>query len=761
MGSVGGSPQAVIYWPGVKYWAHSDPSGMGPEEPGARWQPLAEHLQNVARLARRLAANAAPEKSHFHDLAEWCGLLHDFGKYSDCFQQRIRGEKVKCPHAIQGAALAFGGTDKDPIGLRAPHVGLAIAGHHGGLADLDSFRDKANKSRAEALDLLARAAQDSPAIGHLLNGAAPPLENVNAHFDLFTRLLFSCLVDADRLDTAGRVVAQASLDAEVRLARLLKHIGKLAARGANGPVQKARREVLEDCLAAAAWPGRLLSLSVPTGGGKTLAAMAFALQRAALRPSEYRRVIVVIPYLSIIEQNAAVYAEIFGEDAILEHHSGSFVRLSARDREHSVPEAEPEDKYQRDRRPETENWDAPVVVTTSVRFFESLFSNHPSDLRRAHNVARSVVILDEVQVLPRRLLAPLLGMMEELSTHWGCAFLLSTATQPAFEKRDAENKADARWKPGTLREIVRSPTLLHARLRRVEIDWRIQTPVDWPKVAAWMAEHEQALCVVNLREHAAKLYDQLKGGEGVFHLSTRMCPAHRLVVIATIRERLQNKLPCRVVSTQLIEAGVDLDFPVAFRALGPLDSIVQVAGRADREGKLTDALGRAGGKLIVFKPVDQRPPPNEYAHATGVTESLASTRSIQPDDLETMAAFFERYYGEADLGTKFQDDRKKAKFATIAEEFEMINARTQDVYVPYGEGRRWIDDLYRIGQLTADLRRKLQRYTVGLQPWEFRAAQGTVLTELRKESDIWLASDTAYDEEKGLQIGGESEGIFV
>jgi CRISPR-associated endonuclease/helicase Cas3 len=416
------------------------------------------------------------------------------------------------------------------------------------------------------------------------------------------------------------------------------------------------------------------------------------------------------------------------------------------------------------KRPETENWDAPLIVTTSVRFFESLFSNHPSDLRRVHNIARSIVILDEVQVLPRPLLAPLLAMIDELCRDWGCSFVLSTATKPAFERRAASGSKDQRWAPGRVREIIASPEDLHRRLRRVSIDWRIHQPVDWPQVADWLRQEEQALCVVNLRDHAARLFDELephlpKGT--LFHLSTRMCAAHRLAVIAEIKQRLLDKLPCLVVSTQLIEAGVDLDFPVAFRALGPLDSIVQVAGRADREGLLTADLGRPAGRLIVFKPLDHKMPPNEYAEATGFTEVLAKTRLIQPDDLDTMDQFFEDYYANADLGSKFLNMRKEAKFKTLAEEFEMISARTQDVFVPHGDGKALIDELFKIRQLTGQLRRQLQRFTVGLQPWEFRKAKDTILSELTDGSDIWIASDAAYSSVKGLQVSMNPNQLIV
>ena len=343
------------------YWAHSDPCDLPPEAPGARWQPLAEHLRNTAKLSRRLAEFAAPPYTHFHDLAEWCGLLHDYGKYTDCFQEMIRGKKRKCPHAIHGAAMAFG-WQNDPVGLRAPHIASAIAGHHAGMPDLGELRDKinANRTRADACALLERAASDLPEIGELFRNP-PALEKIRDRFDLLTRMLLSCLVDADRLDTAGREIVQAPLDAENRLHILLNHLERLAANSPDGTVKDARREVLEGCLRAASWLGSFFSLSVPTGGGKTLAGMAFALKRAALYPDRYRRIIVVIPYLSIIEQNADVYANVFGTDSILEHHSGSFAKLRrTQDNLHFTPVGDEAEQYQRlSQRPETENWDAP------------------------------------------------------------------------------------------------------------------------------------------------------------------------------------------------------------------------------------------------------------------------------------------------------------------------------------------------------------------------------------------------------------------
>lgn len=270
----------------MKFWAHSDPAGLPPESPGSSWQLLAEHLANVANLSRHLAQLAAPEHGHFHNLAERTGLLHDYGKYTDCFQRMIRGEKLKCPHSIHGAAMEF-------CTLNSSHIASAVAGHHAGMPDWDVLRSNVKTNQTTAQQLLDPAATDLPALSQLLRGPAPTLQNPGNRFDLLTRMLLSCLVDADRLDTAHRKLVQAPLAAASRLDTLLSHLRQLADQSPEGIVKGARQEVLADCLHAAASPHRIFSLSVPTGGGKTLAAMAFALKRAALFPERYRRIIIV------------------------------------------------------------------------------------------------------------------------------------------------------------------------------------------------------------------------------------------------------------------------------------------------------------------------------------------------------------------------------------------------------------------------------------------------------------------------------------
>jgi len=619
-----------------------------------------------------------------------------------------------------------------------------------------------------------RASEDSPKLRKTLEELSlqATIKRTNAEMkaDLYTRMLFSCLVDADRLDSAGRSPVQSPLNAKERLGILVHHLESLQGLAADGTVKEMRAGVLKDCLDAAGGAGNLFSLSVPTGGGKTLSAMAFALQRAALHPERFRRVIVVIPYLSIIEQNAKVYADIFGAEALLEHHSGSLMRLKPQgdaSREIFVPGAEEdeEERYQRTGvRVETENWDAPFIVTTSVRFFESLFSNRPKDLRRVHNIARSIVVLDEVQTLPRRLLAPLLGMMKELADDWNTDFVFSTATQPAFER--STSRKDLRWEPGTLREIVREPEVLRAKLRRVELRWEIQEPIGWPGVAERALEASQCLAIVNLRDHARELFDEVlrlaqdrgMDRDGIIHLSTRMCAAHRLRVLDKICNRLKSGAPCHVISTQLVEAGVDVDFPLVLRALAPLDSIVQAAGRADREGRRTAETGRPAGVVVVFRPEDNRLPPNEYAEATAITESIVEQarldgKSIQVDSAEAMASYFERYYAVRDdrvLGSELEALRQKLKFATLANEFEMIGNRTKDVFVSDDdEARAAIAQFRSSYQLTPELRRVLQRHTVGLNPSEFKKASG-VLEEFPDGSEIWIAADYAYDERLGM-----------
>lgn len=712
-------------------------------------------------------------------------MLHDLGKYTSCFQRMIAGGRIRCPHSIYGALAAL----EDPSGqkrTRAYPVAAVIAAHHGGLEDRAILAAKLlakGERRAERNELQlfwGSAVRDQPSIIGALEMI--PKEAALPGVDLFIRMLLSCLVDADRLDTAQRVNLQRPLQSSKRLAQLVSYLSDLetraAMRGTASSLLQARKNVQNACQEAALGPGRLFSLSVPTGGGKTLAAMRFALERAAAEPDRYRRVLVVIPFLSIIEQNAAVYRQVFGDGAVFEHHSGAAYSLRPATAQNGDAYFDPLDEDEAlahvlQNRNATENWDAPIIVTTSVRFFESLFSNHPSDLRRVHNIARSVIILDEVQTLPRRVLAPLLSMLHDLTDQWGCTLLMATATQPAFERRSEDDRS-CLWKPGTIREIISNPDELHRTLERVRIEWRLKASTPWPELARELLSEPEVLCVVNIREHALKLYqllrdqtDRQEATDSLFHLSTRMCAQHRLDALARIRARLDAGLPCRVISTQLIEAGVDVDFPVAYRALGPLDAIIQVAGRVDREGKATVAAGRPAGRLIVFQTEDGRTPPHDYREATGLTASLARIRAPQTTDLSAMRRYFERYYGEADAHALGEDlaamrSDRELKFRTLANQFEMINSRTGDVFVPYGDGMALTTQLIQAHHLDFRLLRDLQRYSVGLQPWEFEAARHDgLIVEVAPESGVWICGTDGYDAEHGLLTKRKTTGTIV
>lgn len=746
--------KSVISFVELKYFAHSDPDGRLCDDPAARWQLLAVHLRDVARLAEEFALGAGASGTLLRR-ARALGLLHDVGKYTLDFQKLLRGQIKKAPHSAFGAALAhFRG--------RATYLSFAIAGHHGGMPDRAKLAQRLVEVRARLDDLWNVAILDCPELGECFrdgDSLVGRLDGDGLQVDCATRVLFSCLVDADRIDTAKHGGAEISsaepLNAGKRLQGVLRMAAEKACGVAEGPVKSARAAVLEACLAAAGRPGPLFSLTVPTGGAKTLAAMAFALRRAELFPEQVRRVIVVIPFLSIIEQNAKVYREAMGDDAVIEHHSGIW-----------GADDEADEKYQNPaRRLATENWNAPVIVTTSVRFFEALFSNKPKDLRRMHNLAHSVVILDEVQTLPRERVGPILSMMRGLAEEWRTTFVFCTATQPAFEKH-GNSKDDPRWAPGTVDEIMPEPKKLFAELRRVEVRWPERgQKTTWNALAEEVGRERQALIVVNTREHALKLFQKLApAGRHVLHLSNNMCPAHRLERLEDIRGRLDRREDCIVVSTQLVEAGVDLDFPALWRAMAPLDSIAQAAGRCDREGRLTRELGRPGGRVVVFQPEENQMPRGAYREAAGITETLATAGELSIDDPGIIRDYFNRYYGGALDSEGIEELRRGLQsFATVADLFRMIEDNSHSVIVPFDESAADILSRLRFGALSAlSMLRRLQRYTVNL--WESDFRKGVALGAIYRvveEKEIWAARPGFYDEETGLRLEPEPAQLVV
>ena len=740
-------------------------------------QLLKDHLQNVAERAEQFAAEAGLEPG----LGRWAGLLHDLGKYSKEFQEHRlcldsegnpNGADVwKLEHACHGACIA-----ELDAAWQNRAISFAVAGHHSGLQDLATVQNLPRRRETvggETLDVKPRARaflesawKDGAFAGLPPAATIPDVKNGREclDFDLKTRMLFSCLIDADRLDAEGHGDAEKSslresgppLEAAGRLERVLASIGQTATASSGAENLRAlRKSVLEHALSQAEQPPGFFSLTVPTGGGKTLTSLAWALRHAA--HTRQRRIIFVIPYLSIIEQNVdvirAALGDPDGEGLVLEHHSNV------------VDEEDGDEAAGRDgqdgaalrRRLLAENWDAPVIVTTTVRFFETLFSNRPKDARRLHNIARSVVVFDEAQTFPPGMLTPMCGILEQLATApYNTSFLFCTATQPAFNVEVGHNQGrPAHLIAPEIRELAPDPSVLFAALERVRYVWPQPGERLTPdELAAAMAKSGRAMAVLNTKEQARLAFRALRALDSdAIHLSTRMCAAHRLAVIESIRERLRDTSGrCLVAATQLVEAGVDISFDAVWRAMGPLDSITQAAGRCNREGLLDR------GVVTVFRTRDGKTPHGAYAIATGITEG----REWDPHDPETFQRYFRLLYNSVDRDANHVTAKRQAlDFPAVAASFAIIDDDTTPVLVPWGEGKEIISELRRARTpdvLTAKLRRRMQRYVVGLYPNELAAATG-LIEELAGDSAHGVAGvrvfTGTYDEALGLRLPGD------
>lgn len=729
-----------------------------PDKPTDAWEPLSVHLREVGELAERFATQFG-----FGEAGRIAGLLHDIGKASSEFQAYIaagRAEAVRGPdHSTAGAIEA----EK----LFGPHLGrmlaFAIAGHHAGLADHSDLRRRQQKTDLPSYsDWRTHVGQLPEAAA--LRGPASFTPNAHSGFSqaFLTRMLFSCLVDADFLATErfyarvdGREPERGAIERldeqRARLARLqaalTQHMATKVAAAPDNELNRLRAEVLAHAVGKATEAPGLFTLTVPTGGGKTLTSLAFALEHA--RRHRLRRVIYVIPYTSIIEQTADVFRSAFGPEHggdILEHHS-TFDWDAPRD----IADADSEGpsgliKLRR----AAENWAAPIVVTTAVQFFESLFARRTSQCRKLHNIAGSVVVLDEAQTLPLHLLRPCMAALNELATNYQTSVVLCTATQPALRVCDEftdENRAP-RAVPQKVgfaiddtRELAPEPARLYAGLKRVEVH-RLPGETDDVTILARFAEQPQMLCIVNTRAHARELYDALRAQtdeqEGVYHLSTLMCPVHRRAVLATVRERLDpnNPKPVRLIATSLIEAGVDVDFPEVWRAVAGLDQVAQAAGRCNREGR----LGASGGRTIVFYPAGRQPAPNV---ATNVECAEAVFRQgLDPLSLEGVKAYFAQLYwrrgAEAMDAPRLDNQpwpilqaiRERCdgtfEFEAIDRAFRMIDDLQETVIVPYdAAAERLLAKIAAADRPTATDLRKLQQYAVAIP---------------RREHSQWLAA---------------------
>jgi len=660
------------------YYAHS---GKDQSENRTDWQPLREHLLAVAKSAEERAATIEIGGRSLGPAAFAAGLLHDLGKYRPEFQQKIRDlpvPKFKTYHKQAGAAEALKRTPTS----RA--VAFAIAGHHGGIPSKSGLNEaiKSDSGAVVAEQIHPEAVVDCPELKEL--NLPNPCAREALQFDLETRLLFSCLVDADWSDTSehDRKVNGWEKDpeptpltkdiAKTWLKDVLTYIASCAKENLRPEVAQARDDVLQACLTAAADPARkpgFFSLTVPTGGGKTLAGLAFSLGHAA--EHDLRRIIYVAPYLSILDQNARVIRGALGVanegTEVFEHHSLSDPSGEPKaDGADDVEGLEQKEARRAAAARRAENWDAPIVITTNVQFFESLFSNEPGRCRKLHNIARSVIILDECQAIPPDLFEPTCSMLGQLVKELGCSIVLGTATQPVFDHEKLQRKGSELT---DIRPIASPELNLFTRLRRVRVQWPSPgQSLTWDEIACLMTSEEEgrppaALCVVNTRRAARELFDALscRQSKNIFHLSTWMCPEHRSQVLNTVRARLKAKEPCYLVSTQLIEAGVDVDFPIVLRELGPLDAIIQAAGRCNREGSLNGPDGSPGGKVIVFRSRVAEEHPERYfpsdpwyvaGRDTLVNNFLNAGIDPEINDPDEISRYFNRLFNKGELDNR-------------------------------------------------------------------------------------------------------------
>lgn len=671
-----------------------------------------EHLGEVARLALQFSIDTP-----WCDESYLAGLLHDLGKYADSFQARLRGEAKGLDHWSPGAWVALSE-------FQAVAAALAIQGHHiglqqGGNCALRMMKQATPKtSRLSDEDfnrLKARLAAD----GLLAEKPANPVIPVKVGFQsqiaamLDVRMLFSCLSDADFLDTEAHFEGNEQgkryreegpkLNAAQALTALDEYMtGRIrSVNKADKSVLDARNALWNMVTAAAAAEQGLLTLTAPTGSGKTLAMLKFALEHAA--QNGLKRIILVVPFLSIIEQTAAIYRSVFHgfpTNFILEHHS-----LAGLGGEEAMGDAEA--ATERARRLLAENWDAPIIITTNVQLLESLFSNRPSTCRKLHNLMESVIMFDEAQTLPQALAVPTLAALSHLSRTYRTTVLFATATQPAFDALDgAVAKLVAPgWRPV---EAAPDHARLYDALRRYEVDWPGQgESKEWTTLAAEIRAEEQVLCVVNLKSHAAALLEELKHDEAVFHLSTNLCALHRRAVLDEVRARLKSGKPCRLISTQCIEAGVDVDFPLVYRALAPLDAIAQAAGRCNREGRLANHDGnRKMGEVRVFEPdvagdYRKRYPTRAYFQAAEVTRSMLIEADTAELDLNDPAVFRDYYHRLYDLSKPEAQNKALAEavtavdFVGVAKEYRLIDKASIQVLVPYSASIETFDELVR------------------------------------------------------------------
>ena len=751
----------------------------------SQWEPWRTHVERVLERAKRFG-----EPLGLAEALRVAAVLHDSGKLSERFMERLAGRAQGLDHWSIGAWIAL-----MKYGRGGLPIALAVQGHHVGLQQgevraLEQLRPSTAPRRPELTEadpqkILERIEAEGFSLPERLTTPLFDEKTTELEEMLETRLLFSCLIDADHLsaEAHGREVQPGrkaprpdglELDRELAgraLERVVREVQTLAAGSmAAEPVNRLRADLFSACHEAGGQAPGLFTLTAPTGSGKTLAMLAFALSHAA--EHGHRRIVVALPFLNIIEQNAKVYREqlapILGADYVLEHHS--LAGLKKKDDQDDVADGAANPEAEESRRLLTENWAAPFIVTTTVQLLESLFAHRPMPCRKLHRLAGSILLLDEVQSLPAHLAVPTLGALAHLSRRYGTTVVFATATQPAFDHLDGSVRKRASTAGWTPREIVPPGLELFSRVQRVHVSWEHERRLSWDDLARRLLDEPQALAIVNLKRHARELaeaVERLGGGDGLYHLSTNMCPAHRSARIDTIKTRLARGETCRLVSTQAVEAGVDISFPVVFRALAPLDSIAQAAGRCNRSGE----LGEAAGRVVVFTPEEEAYPPGGYRQAAEVTRAFLTKHggAVDLDDPEIYQAYYRTLYEltkVTDKAPKLEAAIEGLDYPEVDSNYRLIDADTIEILVPWdtAEFEALRSELETRGRPDRKWIQRARLHAVSIYRRKGKKANRRLLEPIplgrgeRSEDWFILRDRDAYSEELGLE---ELEELWV
>ena len=713
----------------MNYIAHKD---------GDREQSMVEHLSGTAKLAGKFAGKFGME-----DWGFCCGMLHDVGKYSKEFQNKIKnnsGERVD--HSTAGAKLCY------KLGGSYSLLSYCIAGHHSGLPDYDrTLHSSGLKNRLKKkickYEKYAEEIKIPPINTKLLS--IMKAEDKDYPLSVFIRMIYSCLVDADFLDTEsfmniGKVQRIQGETMSVLLNRMENYIIQkgwmkdITLDSVNG----RRTEILKECMQKGEEEKGIFRLTVPTGGGKTVASLAFALKHAVEHGMD--RVIYVIPYTSIIEQNAQVFREILGYQNVLEHHCN--VEYKDTEDLHPMQLA-------------SENWDKPVIVTTNVQFFESLYSNRSTKCRKIHNIANSVIIFDEAQMLPVDYLKPCLNIIKELVKNYEASAVLCTATQPAFDHLLGEQ--------GNIVELCPRVREQFEFFKRVH--FQNMGSITENQLVESLCREKRALCIVNTRRAAQSIYESIKG-EGIFHLSTCMYPKHRKRVLENINKLMEDRSnKCILIATSLVEAGVDLDFDCVYRQIAGIDSMIQAAGRCNREGKRKSSES----KVCIFDICDQTPPQNQELSISIANGILEDFKEIQ--DLDSIREYFERLYklregslDKKDILGKFK--KQRYNFATVGAEFQLIEEKQITIFIPFeSEAQELLQDINDKG-ISRERMRLIHQFSVQIRKTTCDKMYAANMIRQIYSDDIEdfyeLTMLSAYSEEKGLDLSVDyGIGIFA